>query len=488
LVTTTYASRADLDAWAALGNPGFEWDEMVSYLQKFNTFHLPSPDGKLMHQAGNIDESLYTTSGPIHTSYYPWMLSTTKTWVDTWKNLGLLRKTDPRSGVALGGSSALLYIDPDTVTRSYAATGFYAPNAHRPNFFVLVEAYVNKIQLETSKGDVRATGVDFTAKGKRFIVTARREVILCAGTVKSPQLLELSGVGSSSLLESLGIPVMIANEGVGENLRDHPRSIMSNELADGITSLDSLGDPAALEETRMKYRTEPLQWGVCTGDAYIVLSDVLSDDDKVSLARLVDEIDAMDVPAGVKRQHRILTKFLVSPSEPSGQYLLGQGGTDGDKVRNYVSISACVPHPFSRGSIHITTADPIVDPAIDPRYLSHPADRFMLAKLVQYMQKIASTEPFGSQLKPQGYQLMTEEQALDHISLTCTTLFHPIGTCAMLPREDGGVVDPRLKVYGIGNLRIVDASIFPIHVQNNICSTVYTVAEKAADMIKEDWS
>jgi choline dehydrogenase len=196
----------------------------------------------------------------------------------------------------------------------------------------------------------------------------------------------------------------------------------------------------------------------------------------------------------VEKQHRILTKFLLSSSEPSGQYLLGQGGTDGDKRRNYVSISACVPHPFSRGSIHITTADPTVDPAIDPRYLSHPADRFMLAKLLQYIQKIASTEPLASQLKPNATQLMpyalkmTEEQALHHISLTCMTEFHPIGTCAMLPREDGGVVNPRLKVYGIVNLRVVDASVFPIYVQNNICSTVYAVAEKAADMIKEDWS
>jgi choline dehydrogenase len=83
---------------------------------------------------------------------------------------------------------------------------------------------------------------------------------------------------------------------------------------------------------------------------------------------------------------------------------------------------------------------------------------------------------------------MSYGQALEYISLTCTTEWHPIGTCAMLPGEDGGVVNPRLKVYGVGNLRVVDASIFPIHVQNNICSTMYAVAEKAADMIKEEWS
>jgi choline dehydrogenase len=174
--------------------------------------------------------------------------------------------------------------------------------------------------------------------------------------------------------------------------------------------------------------------------------------------------------------------------------------TDGDNISwnplapgNHVFIFTLFTHPFSRGSIHITTNDPTAEPVIDPRYLSHPADSLMLVKHLQYAQQMACTEPFPSQLKPDGIKLiphasnMTDEQALDYINQTLMTVFRPIGTCAMLPREDGGVVDPRLKVYGIENLRVVDASIFPIHVQNNICSTGYAVAEKA-DMIKEDWS
>jgi choline dehydrogenase-like flavoprotein len=410
------------------------------------------------------------------------------TWVDTWKNLGFVRKTDPRSGVALGGDSNPSFVDPDTVTRSYSANGFYAPNADRQNLSVLVEAYVNKIHLETSEGNVCATGVDFTAKGKRFSVTARREVILCAGTVKSPQLLELSGIGSSALLESLGIPVIVGNEGVGENLRDHLMSTILFELANGITSRDSLRDPAILEEARTQYkrdRTGPMVSGICVCDALTVLTDVLSDDDKIALTSLVAAIDEMDVPVGVKKQHRRLTKFLLSPSVPSGQYLLGDGQLFSqviingetilwktDQPSNQVFISACLSHPFSRGSIHIATAEPIVDPIIDPRYLSHPADRFTRAKHMQYIQKIARAEPLASQFKPSGMQPlldMSYEQALDCVSLTGLAEFHPIGTCAMLPREDGGVVDPRLKVYGTRNLRVVDASIFPIQLQNNIC-------------------
>jgi choline dehydrogenase-like flavoprotein len=319
-----------------------------------------------------------------------------------------------------------------------------------------------------------------------IVPTARREVILCAGTVKSPQVLELSGIGSSPVLESHGIPVTVTNEGVGENLRDHPMSVMPYELAYGITSHDSLRDPAVFEEARQEYkrdRTGPMGSGDGCYDAFTVLRDVLSDDDKpahASLASLVTEIDAMDVPAGVKKQYSILTKFLLSSSKPSGQYILINGqlrqiNTDGDIVSwksdgpgNHVFITAGLPHPFSRGSINIATADPTVDPAIDPCHLSHLADRFLLTNLVRYIQKIASTERFPSQLKPNGIQLipnalnMTDDEALNYISKTCVSEFHPIGTCAMLPKEDSEVVDPRLKVYGVANLRVVDASIFPI--------------------------
>jgi choline dehydrogenase len=505
-LVTAYASHANLDAWAALGNPGFSWDEMAPYFRKFTTFHPPSSRLKVLHNVGKLDENLNTTSGPIHTAFYPWTGSVPKVWAETWNNMGFALETDPRSGSALGGGSIPSFFDPNTGTRSYSATGFYAPNARRPNLSVLVEAYATKINLETSGSAVRATGICFTTQGKQYTVVARREVILCAGAVKSSQLLELSGIGSPALLESHGIHVMLPNEGVGENLRDHPMSLLSFELAEGRTSIDILRDPALLEEARREYRqhaTGPLASST-SANAFMVLSDILSDDGLSALAKLEVDIEAMNVPASIKKQDRILTKFLRS--EPSAQYQPSNGQvsqirTDGDNIfwkpdvpGNHVLITVVQTHPFSRGSIHIMSVDPTVDPAIDPRYLSHPADRFIMAKNLQYLQKVARTEPLASQFKPDGIQMvpcaanMSDEEALEYISLTCGTIFHPIGTCAMLPREDGGVVDPRLRVYGTENLRVVDASIFPIHLQNNICSTVYAVAEKAADMIKEDWA
>jgi choline dehydrogenase len=263
--------------------------------------------------------------------------------------------------MALGGGFVPSFIDPETGTRSYSATAFYAPNAHRTNLSLLVEAYVKKIELEASKSGVRAAGVQFTAQGKQFAVRARREVIVCAGTVKSPQLLELSSIGSPALLESHGIPVLVANEGVGENLRDHPASLLAFELADGITPLDSLRDSTVLEEAKREFkedRTGPMaSGGVCSND-FRVLTNILHDEFKLTIARLVAELDAMDIPAGVKMQNHILARLLLSSSEPSGQYALGNGQfmlmkTDGDNISwnpltqgNHVFVFTSVTHPF----------------------------------------------------------------------------------------------------------------------------------------------
>jgi choline dehydrogenase-like flavoprotein len=157
--------------------------------------------------------------------------------VDTWKGIGHPLTTDPRSGKASGGASIPSYIDPATVTRSYAATGYYAPNKDRPNLAVICEALAEKIEFESEANVVRATGVAFTAGGKTLTVKTKREVLLCAGAIKSPQILELSGIGSPDLLQKFGIKPLAANEGVGENVRDHPAIGLGYELVDGEVSL-----------------------------------------------------------------------------------------------------------------------------------------------------------------------------------------------------------------------------------------------------------
>lgn len=157
----------------------------------------------------------------------------------------------------------------------------------------------------------------------------------------------------------------------------------------------------------------------------------------------------------------------------------------------FFTLLGVLEHPLSRGSIHIKSSDPQVYPTIDPEYLSNPLDLKILGKIALHIQTVASTKPLSSLLKAEGtvyqpgYQKLTPSNVDEWVRKSIQSEYHPVGTCAMMPKEKGGVVDPKLRVYGTKNLRVVDASIFPMLSSANIQSLVYAVAERAADWIKE---
>ncbi|GAB1198538.1 hypothetical protein APSETT444_007861 [Aspergillus pseudonomiae] len=246
-----------------------------------------------------------------------------------------------------------------------------------------------------------------------FTVTARREVILSAGTFNSPKILELSGIGSRTILESFDIPVIIDNPNVGENLQDHPLAGLSFEVQDFIKTKDDLMRrvPEALSAAMESYKTHHLM------------------------------------------------------------------------------------HPLSRGSCHISSSNPSDYPIVDPRYLTHPADLEMLARHARFIDVIAASQPLASMLKPGGKRSLGSPDDLrkiplddvkEYVKCAGKSTFYLTSTCAMMPREKGGVVDSRLRVWGAKGLRIVDASVIPIIPRGNTQSTVYAIAERAADLIRED--
>lgn len=149
-------------------------------------------------------------------------------------------------------------------------------------------------------------------------------------------------------------------------------------------------------------------------------------------------------------------------------------------------------HPFSRGSIHIQSADPSAYPKIDPRYLSHPFDLEVLSKIALHIQKVAKTPPLSNLLKgngtvyQSGYHKLTDLNVGAWIKENLQSEYHPAGTCAMLPRKKGGVVDERFRVFGVKSLRVVDASVFPLMPRANLQTLVYAIAERAAEFIQED--
>lgn len=234
-----HATATDIDAWEKLGNPGWNWESLLPYYKKSETFNEPTPKQKVALGGEIYDKSQYGANGPIQLTM-PWGTGEVDTaWRPTWQAIGLGAEADPRSPGSLGGYAILKYTD-TAGKRSYAANAYYAPIAGRSNLVVLTGANVSKVVLEPceSNGLATAKGVLFTVEEGEFTVVPSREVILCAGSFQTPKLLELSGVGSSEILEKHGIKVMVDNPHVGENLQvtvNHPSyALLTDRMSEEV--------------------------------------------------------------------------------------------------------------------------------------------------------------------------------------------------------------------------------------------------------------
>jgi choline dehydrogenase-like flavoprotein len=505
-----YPSKAGMDAWAALGNPGWEGEAVLPYLRKFHTFHPPTNATTDVVKLDYLDYSIQGTDGPLQASFGDSYAPGNQAWMDTFRELGYEINNDPITGEAIGAFTNLHSVHPETRERSYSRTAYYDDEtAKRPNLHVLIETLVEKVVLTESDGSVVATGVQIRTKdGERHTVAAKDEVILSAGAINSPQLLELSGIGQKERLESFGIPLVIDNPNVGENLQDHPSAHISFELADGIMSGDALANPEAAKPLLDLYnssRAGPLggSWLSAAYMPFVGADGPVSDEEVKEL--LKTHIDQNNLSPGQAVQYKLLSELLQNPKESSGEYLylpfqinmrevltLSDLLNKKDTAGQFISIMIMLNHPFSRGHVHIVSADPTAKPIFDLKLLTHPLDVEILGRHTQYIEKIVSTEPLASMLKKDGKRIPAGrtahdlEEAKDIVKDRVITVFHPAGTCAMMPREIGGVVNERLIVHGTRNLRVVDASIFPLEPLGNIQSVVYIVGEKASDIIKED--
>ena len=470
----------------------------------------PSKESQDDLALGYIDDKIQGTNGPIQLSfgesdaYTPF----NKAWPKTFQNLKHELTGDPASGVANGAFTNPGIVNPVTKARSHAASEYLTPEViARPNLHILTEVLVRKLILKKGQnGSIRAEGVAVITKdGAERNILAAEEVILAAGTIKSPQLLELSGIGDSKLLESHGIEVLIDNPNIGENLQDHGYVPFSWEVADDQVSGDVLRNPEVAAAAMAAYqgaKAGPLS-GVPIVSSFMPLIDFPKSELDQLLYKYLDSYEYKSVPSQ-KEQFELLRKMLYDSSDASGQYTMApfqivprdgphcKGIYGMAKEGNYMSIVAVLNHPFSRGFVHINSPDPKAQPTLDPQYFSHPLDLELHGRHAQYLETIAATEPMASLLKKDGRRIHWDkpvhdlETAKTVVEETFISHYHVTGTCSMLPEKLGGVVNERLMVYGISNLRIVDASIFPMIPRGNIQASVYAVAERAADIIKED--
>lgn len=300
------------------------------------------------------------------------------------------------------------------------------------------------------------------------------------------------------MLERCGISVHMDLPGVGGNFQDHLMTGLSYEVVDDVITGDPLlrQEPEALAKAQKLYvehKAGPFAIGGMQSHAFMSTPDV---------AEILEGLPRAQRPKD-SEYYDTVRSIIESPDSSSSAWLmflaqvnLHEGGKSfvGTQLlpENFASLGCVQSHPFSRGTTHISSIDIDATPDIDPCYFSHPADLEIMARHVQALDtKLRHSEPLARFLKPDGrrnhpdaFHVGDLEGAKTYVLDTATTAYHGCGSAAMLPREKGGVVDPKLVVYGTENLRVVDASIFPLIPRGNILSTVYAVAEKAADIIK----
>lgn len=493
-------AKVEYDAWAEIGNDGWDWAGVLpSFRSSYNYTALT--EGQEVgsgFNASSENSQDVGSGGVIQATYNTYYTDLNEPYVEAMKSLNISTNNSPDSGNPLGIYNTPTSVDHKTGKRSYAAA-YYAANLDKSNFVVLTGAHATKINFSPDKrdGKVVASGVTFQINGTSYVVNASKEVILSAGVFQSPQLLELSGIGNATLLQSYGIASVIDLPGVGENLQDHAMSGQLWQVNPGVETWDQLRiNQTFAGEAARQYNTThdgPLSSTISTL-AFTSFKATTSGNDTAyqdMLTTLDTWLNSTTLTPLQKKQYDIQKRWMNEETAPGMEFVMvPMGGLTRTRPANetsYLVVSAILQHPFSRGSVHITSNDPLQLPAVDPRYLSSPFDTAALVQGVAFANKLVSTAPLSNLITTRidpATNFTTSQHFEQYVRASLQSIKHPVGTCAMAPQNLNGVVDSSLKVWGSANIRVVDASIVPQHIAAHMQSTVYAIGEKAGDIIK----
>jgi choline dehydrogenase len=426
----------DYNTWAQFGNAGWGYDSVLPYFRKAEHF---APGGDTSRGRG----------GPLHVDHMRERAELLDAFIDAAVDEGYPRNKDYNNGNQEG--FGYFQVTQKNGERWSCARGYLHPARNRPNLKIETEAHATRILLDGT----RATGVAYSRGGESKQARARREVILSAGAVQSPQILELSGIGQPELLSSLGIPVQHALPGVGENYRDHYAPRMNWRVKLPVT-LNERSRGLALAKEVVKYYTQ--RRGILTFSAGIAYGFV----------RTRPELEEPDVQFHFAH---------ASYGNAQKRDLETQPGMT-------LTVYQC--RPESKGSIHAKSSDPHAAPAIRPNFLADPYDQRVLVDGMKIGRRIIENpilDKYRAYEMNPGAKVQTDAEWLQWARETAQTTYHVIGTCKM-GQDPMAVVDDRLRVRGLQGLRVVDASIMPTVPSGNTNAAVIMIAEKAADMIK----
>ncbi|WP_159585661.1 GMC family oxidoreductase [Chelativorans xinjiangense] len=427
--------RWDYDNWAAQGNEGWSWDDVLPYFMRSENFI-----GEDLQGRGKTGEWKITDPGmrwPVLDAY-----------AEAATQIGIPATRDYNSGENEG----VQYFQAQVMRgrRQSTEKAFLRPASGRRNLTIRTGALAERVICEGR----RATGLAFRADGKSVTATARREVILCAGAFGTPTLLERSGIGAAERIRALGVNPVHELPGVGENLQDHWHIRVQTRVRNTRT---------------LNSRASSLLGKALMGADYTL--------------RRRGPLSAQPALLAV------FGKVMADAPAPDIQIHASAASYDrvGGPIHNYPGMTSavCILRPESRGHVHATAPNPEAPPAILNNFLAADYDCEIAVRSVEFVRRIVGA-PAMACFEPEeiapGTRLRTRDEILDYARQTISTTFHPVGTCKMGPGPEA-VVDARLRVHGIAGLRVVDASIMPTIPSGNTCAPVVMIAERAAGMI-----
>ncbi len=427
--------RHDYDQWAAAGNQGWSHDELLPYFKRSEHFE---PGASPWHgQQGELNVAEQRSPSPVNGVFF-----------EAATELGWSYNPDFNGPEQEGfGPFHVTQINGE---RCSAARAFLHPALQRQNLTVLSSTLTHRVLLQGN----RASGVEVSQGGQVRQLLARREVILSAGAINSPQLLLLSGIGPTEELQRHGITQRHALPGVGQNLQDHPDIVLmyrsDPELGYGLSAKGLL--PLARSPWQYLTRRQgPLTSNTVESGAFLRL-----DPDSP-----VPELGLIVAPALKNQPQRLIP--------------VGHG----------ISLHVAVMHPQSRGRVRLNSADPHAKPLVEANFLSHPEDMRKLVAGLRLVRQLAATRAFALRLQGElvpGPQVQSQEQVEQWIRHNLGTVYHPVGSCKM-GHDEQAVVDDQLRVHGLQGLRVADASIMPSLITGNTNAAAIMIGEKAADLL-----